>query len=251
MRNNIFKALILSLLLAGCVSNQPETGATADPSSQGLKEEQVERQQKLAPYRINVGDVLEVWVWRAKGLDDPREIIVRPDGVVSYPLVGDIRAAGLTLTDFDRSLTHALRKYIRHPEVSVAIRRFGGTKVIVIGEVARSGVYAPTGKGSVLEVIALAGGFTPTAVRRSVLVIRGGLANPKPMKLNLARALAKGDYSQNISLMPNDIVYVPKKFSATFNYYMKQITPTLQNLLFGTTVARDLGFIPYYGNWQE
>lgn len=233
-------------ICAGCVTNKTNSGISSPQSS--IKEAPAEMPQKVPTYRINVGDVLEVFVWRSKGLDDPREVIVRPDGVVSYPLVGDVRAVGLTLTEFDHQLTEELKKFIRHPEVSVAIKRFGGMKVIVLGEVAREGVYAPTTGARILEAIALAGGFKPTAVRRSTILIRGGMNNPKPVRLNLARALARGSIDQNVILMPNDIIYVPQKFSATFNYYMDVLTPTLRNLLYGTQAARDLGFLPWYGD---
>lgn len=193
---------------------------------------------QIMPYRINVGDIVEVSVWRAKDMD--RDVIVRPDGVISYPLVGDIQAVGLTLTELDDRLTQALRSFIRNPVVSIAVKRFGGTKVIVLGEVKVPGVYTPSGQGSVLEVVALAGGFTDDAVKSNTYLVRGGLEDPRPVRLNLASAILRGDQDQNPALMPNDIVYVPRNAFASFNYIMKQITPTLSNMLLGTSVVRDI-----------
>lgn len=232
-------------LAAGCAGGR--ASAAAGAPAQQVKTQIEMRAEGSSPYKpqlylINVGDVIEISVWRAKDLD--RDVIVRPDGLISYPLVGDIPAAGLTLTELDRQVTERLNEFVRHPEVSVAIKRFGGTKVIILGEVKSAGVYTPSGLGSVLEVVALAGGFTDDAVRSRTILIRGGLANPKPVRLNLAKAIYTGDQSQNPPLMPNDIVYVPRRATASFNYYLSQITPTLSNLLLGTTISRDFGALP-------
>lgn len=243
MKRFFAAVLICVVFWLGCtpVRNTAPVSALTEGKEGAVSPEA--RLQEIPPYRINVGDILEVSVWRAKGMDAPKEVIVRPDGVISYPLVGDIKAVGLTLTEFDHEVTRALRVYIRNPEVSIAIRRFGGTKVIVLGEVKAAGVYSPTGQGSVLEVIALAGGFTDDAVKADTILIRGGLQNPRPVRLNLAMALTRGDQRQNPPLMPNDIIYVPRNAAASFNYYMKQLTPTLSNLLLGATFARDIDAI--------
>lgn len=188
-------------------------------------------------YRIGIGDVLDISVWRTAELD--KSVIVRPDGIISYPLVGDIPAAGLTLTELDERLTEALREFVRSPEVSVAIARFGGTKVILLGEIKTPGVVAIPGRGNLIDVIALGGGFTNDAVKRGVIVVRGGLEHPEVYRLNVAR-IFKGDLSQNIQVEPNDIIYVPRQFIADFNIAINRITPLLSNTLLGTSVYRDI-----------
>lgn len=115
---------------------------------------------EAAEYTIGLGDILDVSVWQWPDLTMP-SVIVRPDGKISFPLVGDVQAEGLTLTALDAVLTGRLEEFIKAPEVSVSIAQFGGRKVIVLGEVGSQGVYAPTGKTSVLEVVALAGGVSP------------------------------------------------------------------------------------------
>lgn len=213
-------------------------------SKKPIKVEDMSQEERYDPidripiYRINIGDVINISVWRNPDLQ--KDVIVRPDGLLSFPLVGDVRAAGLTLTELDNILTKKLSAYVRNPVVSVAVARFGGTKVVVLGQVRGPGVYSPTGKGSVLEVIALAGGFTDDAVSKGVILVRGGLSNPQPIRLNLKDALAKADLSQNLQLRPNDIIYVPKKWIANMNYWVKQMTPTLSNILLGTSITRDI-----------
>ena len=223
-------------------AEEEKTRQEKEKLTQEVQEESIQEvgpKETLAPspYRISVGDVLEISVWRNTDLD--KEVIVRPDGVISYPLVGDLPAVGLTLTEIDRALTKFLSEYVRNPVVSVAIKRFGGTKVVVLGEVRLPGVYAPQGGGNALDVIAMAGGFTGDAVRRSTFLVRGGLQNPEVYRLNLARVF-KGDLGQNVALQSNDIIYVPKQFMAQFNHVINQLTPTLSNTLLGTSVAQDV-----------
>ena len=190
-------------------------------------------------YRISAGDVLEVFVWQQPDLS--RNVIVRPDGRMSFPLVGDVPAAGLTLTQVDDTLTERLRTYLKFPDVSLAIQRFGGTKTIVLGNVSSPGVYIPTGEGRVLEVIAMAGGFKDHSGQNSVMLIRGGLNAPKVERLNLERTLRNGAVNQNVVLEPNDIVYVPKdKITDTLSF-MEQFYPTISEVLVGQALANNFG----------
>jgi polysaccharide export outer membrane protein len=190
-------------------------------------------------YSLSTGDVLEVYVWQQPELS--RDVIVRPDGRLSFPLVGDVEAAGRSLTDLDAVITDRLKTYLRFPDVSLSIRRFGGTKTIVLGEVASPGVYVPAGEGRVLEVLAMAGGFTDDAVEDSVMLIRGGLASPQVAKLNLDRALTRGVLEENVLLQPNDILYVPKTRIASTLTFMEQFYPTLSEVLVGQSIGTGFG----------
>ncbi|MEK7849669.1 MAG: polysaccharide biosynthesis/export family protein, partial [Candidatus Omnitrophota bacterium] len=157
-------------------------------------------------YTIGEGDVLFVSVWQNEDLN--QELIVRPDGRVSFPLIGDVPAAGMTITELDKEMTKKLKEFLKFPEVSITIRKIGGSKIVILGQVRAPGVYAVGGSGSILEAIALAGGMTRDAVGTSVVLIRGGLQNPRATKINVAKA-QKGDFSQNIMLQPEDIIFVP------------------------------------------
>ncbi len=173
-------------------------------------------------YTIGQGDVLDISVWEWPDL--AKTVIVRPDGRISFPLIGDLRVSGLTLTELDNQITENLKDYILSPEVSVMLKEFGGRKVILLGEVTAQGVYQPKGDSTVLEAIALSGGFTNDAVTSSVIIIRNVNKEPEAMRLNLSRALSGRDIAKNnISLQSQDIVYVPKKFIADLNYFLTQI----------------------------
>jgi len=151
------------------------------------------------------------------------EVIVRSDGRISLPLIGDIQASGLTLSELKNVTTEKLKRYIKDPEVSISVKAFGGKKIIILGEVGSPGVYKPTGNVDIVEIIALAGGYTQDAVLRSVMVVRGDLDNPVAIRLNVNNAIKKGDLSQNIMIQPNDIVYVPRKFIKDVNYFLNNL----------------------------
>jgi polysaccharide export outer membrane protein len=189
-----------------------------------------EAQEQSLEYAIGVGDVLSVSVWQNPDLG--HDVIVRPDGKISFPLVGDVMAAGLSVIQLDLELTERLKEYIRYPEVSVSIKKLGGKKVIVLGQVKNPGVYSVTGARTILEAVGLAGGFTDNAVSSSVILIRGGFAKPEAKRINLTRAINRGDLRQNIPLESEDIVFIPKKFISNLNYFLSQILDPISKGLY-------------------
>jgi len=183
-------------------------------------------ERKFAEYLIGEEDVLAIAVWQNEDLN--QEAIVRPDGMISFPLIGDIRAAGLSIPQLDLEITERLKEFIKLPEVSISLRKVGGSKVIVLGEISRPGVYNVAGTKTILEAIGQAGGFTPNAVPSSVVLIRGGFKDPKAERINLSKALKGRDVNkQNVVLQATDIVFVPKKFIANLNYFLSQVVEPL------------------------
>lgn len=162
----------------------------------------------LKPYLLTEGDVLKISVWQWPDLQD--QVIVRPDGKISFPLIGEIDALGLTIADVDRVLTDELKRYIKEPQVSIGISGFGGRKVIVLGNVKNPGVHAPTRNATLLEAIALAGGFGAGAYRKRIIILRGGIEHPQIIRANLKSVLAGKDptLASNISVESEDIIYV-------------------------------------------
>jgi polysaccharide export outer membrane protein len=177
-------------------------------------------------YRVMDDDLLQVAVWQNPELST--DCVVRPDGKISLPLIGDVPTTGKSIPELRREITALLSEYIRHPQVFVTIRKFGGKKYIVLGEVSQPGVFKIDGSTTVLEAIAEAGGFTNHAVASSVILIRGGLDAPNAERLNLTKALDQGDLRQNINLASQDIIFVPKKFIANLNYFLTQILEPLR-----------------------
>lgn len=172
-------------------------------------------------YTIGVEDVLSIFVWQNEDLS--RDVTVRPDGRISYPLLDELEVEGLTIPELDKIITAKLKEYIRYPEVSVSIRRLGGKRVIVLGEVQYAGVYQVTGTESVIEAVAMAQGFTSKALASSIVVIKGVHSdNPRVIRASANMAL-KGIGSQNIILESGDVVYVPKKPISDLNWLATEI----------------------------
>ncbi len=175
-------------------------------------------------YIIGEDDILQISVWQNPDLN--QEVGVRPDGKISFPLIGDIQASGLSITALDQRVTERLREYIKYPEVSISIKKIGGSRVVVLGQVSNPGIYAVAGRRTIMEAIAMAGGLTRDAVASSAILIRGGFAAPNAQRINLSKLL-KGDLRQNIILESEDIVFVPRKFISDVNYFLSQILDPL------------------------
>jgi polysaccharide export outer membrane protein len=196
---------------------------------QALPEEKEPKGQ--VEYVIGEEDILFVAVWQNPDLT--QDAIVRPDGKISFPLIGDVRATGRTVSQLDWEITERLKEYIRQPEVSISIKKLGGNKVMVLGEVSSPGVYAVTGSKTILEAISLAGGFTKNSVASSVILIRGGFESPQARRLNLSKALT-GNPRLNVALLREDIIFVPKKFIANVNYFLEQLIGPLSKGAYAT-----------------
>jgi len=179
-------------------------------------------------YFIAAQDSLEIFVWQNP--DVSKNVIVGPDGKISYPLVGRVEAAGKTIGQLEKEITEKLSKYIKSPQVSIMVTQFAGDKIIVLGEVAYPGIYTFSGMISLLDALALAGDFTEKARRDSVLIVRGNLTKkPEVIRIDLFRILSQGTSDTNIILKPNDAIYVPRSYIHNFNKFLENIMPTIND----------------------
>jgi polysaccharide export outer membrane protein len=157
------------------------------------------------PYRIGREDVLDVSVWRDPDLS--RTVPVRPDGFISLPIVGEVKADGKTPTELEADLREALKPFVQQPKVTVIVREVNSPRVYVTGEVARPGAYPMRGRVNVVQAIALAGGFSDFANQGSIMVIR---RDGKGIPVNYADLVTDDDKERtNVWLMPGDTVVVP------------------------------------------
>ena len=190
----------------------------------------------VVEYAIGEDDVIGISVWQNPDLD--QDVIVRPDGMISFPLIGDVSAKGMSITQLDEEITRRLSEFVRSPEVSISLKKIGGSKVMVLGEIIKPGVYSVAGTKTILEAITQAGGFSRDAVPSSVVLVRGGLSQPRPMRLNLSKVLQGRDVQkQNVVLQSEDIIFVPKKFIADLNYFLGQILDPISK---GVYTSREL-----------
>jgi polysaccharide export outer membrane protein len=158
-------------------------------------------------YTIGKGDVLEVFVWRNEQLS--RRVVVRPDGKISLPFIQDLRAEGFTPVQLKNRVTRELGQHIASPQVSVIVSEINSYRVSVLGRVNNPGVYPITGKTTIAEAIALAGGFTEWANRRKITVVTHQEEKEIKVIINYKKISSGKDPSQNIILKRDDIVIVP------------------------------------------
>ena len=133
--------------------------------------------------------------------------IVRPDGKLSFPLVGEIDTTGLTVSQFTNMLQDKLAEYLVKPQVTVNISQLGTTRVYVLGEVKKPGLYELVKSHNVLDAIGIAEGYTKDAAKKKVFLIHKDHKG-EPIKINLNDLLKKGDTSQNYYLVEGDLLYL-------------------------------------------
>ncbi len=160
-----------------------------------------------ASYLIQPGDQLQIDVWHEEELR--RELVVRPDGGISFPLVGDLIVQGTTPVQLTEVITRKLSRYIPDPVVTVTVAQASGNRLYVIGEVARPGEFPMSRPVTVLQALAMAGGFTPYAKRSDIKVLRGHGSRQTVLPFDYSAVASGENLQQNIELKPGDVVLVP------------------------------------------
>jgi polysaccharide biosynthesis/export protein len=203
MRLPLFAAAILSLLavLAGGAAAQEPPKPAAAPT------QAPDHGPALESYTIGPEDMLAITVWKNEAMS--RTVPVRPDGMISLPLLDDVQAAGLTPMQLRDVLAKKLAEFIPNPEVSVILTEVRSFKVSVMGEVAKPGRYELKSWTTVVDVLALAGGFTQFASRTRIVVLRPTGKTMKRISFNYNKVVSSGGEEENFYLEPGDIVLVP------------------------------------------
>jgi len=194
MRTLTVASALLLVLLGGYAEAEtakPSTASTVEPST----------------YIIGPEDVLQIIVWKNETLT--RAVPVRPDGLITLPLLHDVQAAGLTPLALRDVLTKKLGEFMADPEVSVIVTEVRSFKVSVIGEVTKPGRYELKSNTTILDLVAQAGGFTYFSKKSKIVVLRHNGKGTERIPFDYNKAIAVGGESQNFYLQPNDIVLVP------------------------------------------
>ena len=157
-----------------------------------------------ADYRLGPEDVIEVFVWKEPELT--ASATVRPDGRISMPLVGEIVAAGKTPSELQTEIAGGLTDFVTEPVVTVIVKEVRSPQVSVLGEVRKPGRYRIAQSSTVLDAIALGGGFTDYAHRNKVVVLRNGKGSVQRIEVDVDRMVRRGEIP--LVLRPGDTVYV-------------------------------------------
>jgi polysaccharide export outer membrane protein len=158
-------------------------------------------------YLIGQEDVLSIVFWREKEMS--ADVVVRPDGKISLPLLNDIQAAGFTPEQLRAQIEKAASKYIEDPNATVIVKAINSRKVHIIGNVGKPGTYTLAGEMTVLQLIALAGGLQEYADAKDIKIMRKQAAREHTLKFNYKDVVRGKNLQQNVLLLPGDTVIVP------------------------------------------
>ncbi len=163
--------------------------------------------QAAQVYRIGPEDVLQISVWKEEGLD--REVLVRPDGGISFPLAGDVVASGRTPLEVQIDIKNRLEKYIPEAEVTVSVKKISGYTIFVIGQVKKPGQFVLGRYVDVIQALTLAGGLTPYASESKITVLRRVKEQQEVFDFDFSEVKSGRSLDENIVLQSGDVVVVP------------------------------------------
>lgn len=178
----------------------PEKGAKPETVAQSA----LSAEERLT-YIIGVEDELQISVWREPELST--SVVVRPDGMITLPLVNDVKAVGLKTEELQNLLTEKLKSFVNEPQVTVIVRGIRSRKVNLVGEVGHQGTFQINGDMTALELLAAAGGVSPFAKSDSIYILRE--ENGKKIRIPFHYKKALVGKSENVVLRPGDLVVVP------------------------------------------
>jgi polysaccharide biosynthesis/export protein len=190
-----------------------QTQTQAQPQQDGSKTQNGSKGASTEPlpalpkgYVIGPEDVLSIVVWREKELS--ADVVVRPDGKVSVPLLNDVQAAGYTPEQLAEIIEKAALKYVTDSDATVIVREIHSRKVFVLGNVAKPGAYPLTSEMNVLQLIASVGGLLEYADKSNIMILRNENGQERRMKFNYKQVIEGKNLQQNILLQPGDTVHV-------------------------------------------
>jgi len=192
-----FLLITLVCFISACSSygiRQPDPQSLSEPVAQ-------------EGYALQPGDVIRVSVWGEPELDEV--VLVRPDGGISFPLVGEVYAEGRSIEEVEYEISERLAVYIPDPAVSVSLQQGEGNRIYVTGRVASPGVFLVNRPITILQAISLAGGLTPFADKDKIIVLRQDGETQRSFPFNYKDVQKGRALAQNIVLRPGDTLVVP------------------------------------------
>lgn len=180
---------LIGLALAAPLNGTPETGGV-EPG-----------------YQLGPEDVLKISVWKDEHLT--QEVVVRPDGMISFPLVGDVQGAGRTVEDLRSDLAKRLSRFVPNAQVSVAVTKVLSYRIYVLGRVNKPGEFMVGHQTDVLQALSMAGGLTPFAAENDIKIVRRENGEQRIFPFRYGDAQKGKELKQNIMLQRGDVVMVP------------------------------------------
>jgi polysaccharide export outer membrane protein len=159
-------------------------------------------------YVIGTTDAITIFVWKEPTLSSVASVFVRPDGMISMPLLGDVQASGKTPIQLADEIADKLKKYLQDPHVTITLTAMNSKRVCLIGAIGKTGPIGLTPGMTLLEAIATAGGLTDFANKKKIYILRNDGGKQQKIFVHYKQAL-RGDSSLNLTLNPGDTIVVP------------------------------------------
>jgi polysaccharide export outer membrane protein len=201
----------LAILLSAAALGAPATDAFAqsDRAASAVAASAVPAAVNTpANYVIGPDDVLSIMFWRDKEMST--DVVVRPDGQISLPLVNEIHAGGLTPGQLRDAIDSVAKRYVEEPSITVVVKQINSRKIFITGQVEKPGPYTMSGRTTVLQLISMAGGLREFADGKKILVMRTDKSGKQTgFPFNYRQVSEGKNLAQNIELQPGDTVVVP------------------------------------------
>ena len=198
------------LISIGCSTNKASLKEVSSAISNQEISKEIENLKNSQDYLIQAGDLVEIKVYKEDDMD--RTLRVSTNGSITFPLIGNIKIAGLTVGQAENSLERALRSYLKTPSVSFLIKEYANKTVYVLGQVKKPSSIAiiPEKTMTLLEAITSAGGFTDIAAMSKVKILRMENGVQKSIEVDVTQITKEGNKQYDVPLKPADVVFVPQ-----------------------------------------
>lgn len=164
--------------------------------------------EQLPAYTVKPGDILAISVWKEPELQDDA-VLVRPDGMFSFPLVGQVDAREKSVAELQQFISERLARFIADPVVTVSVQEIRGNKVFVLGQVNKPGEFIVNPRVDVMQALSMAGGTTAFASLNNIIILRRTGNQQTALPFRYPEVIKGRDLSQNIELQSGDVVVVP------------------------------------------
>lgn len=226
------RIFLLALVLAACGPKQAVNVSDAPDGLVSLSPPQAQ------DFIFGPGDVIDIKMWRQEDMD--MQVVIAPDGVITYPLIGRIEVAGLTYPELLRLMERELAVYYNEPSIAVNVVEVSNQKVFVLGEVANPAVLQIENDLSVVEALTRTGGISSDARTSNLLLIRGGIDDPTLLTVDIDGLFKDGDMTQNIYLQRGDILLVPSKTIVHVERFFRRVQGMLGPFVSGSAIVRNI-----------
>lgn len=217
--------LLLLLLVVSCSGHKIVKEGGAEKGIVDNKETAF----PTSSFILGSGDEIIFNVWRHEDLY--RTVQIDPSGNIYVPLVGKVKASGLTISQLNEKIASGLSKYIVDPQVDINVSSLKSQKVHILGEVNSPGTFTLDQKMLAWEAISQAGGFTTDANQKGVLLVRNENGVARVAALNIHDMLKTGKIDQDINLRSGDVIYVPPSFIANLERFMQRFNNIISPLI--------------------